>query len=51
MPPEPDWAYLGRVLDMFALSDLVTRRAGNPVAGQAAALIRQWVAVGVPCGI
>ncbi|MDA8324358.1 MAG: hypothetical protein M0030_31705, partial [Actinomycetota bacterium] len=51
VPPEPDWAYLGRVLDMFALSDLVTRPAGNPVAGQAAALIRQWVAVGVPCGI
>ncbi|MHB1876896.1 MAG: phosphotransferase family protein [Streptosporangiaceae bacterium] len=50
LPPDDGWEYLGRVLDMFALSDLVTRPAGNPVADQAAALIRQWVAAGVPGG-
>ena len=38
----------GRVLDMFALSDLVTRPAGNPVADRAAGLIRHWLANGVP---
>jgi aminoglycoside phosphotransferase (APT) family kinase protein len=43
-----DWGYLGRVLDMFALSDLVTRPAGHPVAEQAAEQIRRWVADGVP---
>jgi aminoglycoside phosphotransferase (APT) family kinase protein len=43
-----DWGYLGRVLDMFALSDLVTRALGHPVADQAAALLRRWVAEGVP---
>ncbi|TDD04445.1 phosphotransferase [Nonomuraea diastatica] len=43
-----DWGHLGRVLDMFALSDLVTRPAGNPVAEQAAEQIRRWVADGVP---
>ena len=43
-----DWAYLGRVLDMFALSDLVTRPSGHPVADQAARQIRGWVAAGVP---
>lgn len=48
LPPPGDWAYLGRVLDMFALSDLVTRPAGNPVADQAAEQIRRWVAHGVP---
>jgi len=41
-----DWMYLGRVLDMFALSDLVTRPAGHPVAEQAAGRIRHWVAQG-----
>jgi hypothetical protein len=41
-----DWLYLGRVLDMFALSSLVTE--GHPVAGQAAREIRRWVAHGVP---
>jgi aminoglycoside phosphotransferase (APT) family kinase protein len=45
-----DWEYLGRVLDMFALSDLVTRPAGHPVAEQAAERIRQWVAKGLPRG-
>ncbi|WP_203859096.1 phosphotransferase family protein [Plantactinospora mayteni] len=48
LPLAADWAYLGRVLDMFALSDLVTRPAGNPVADQAAEVIRHWVADGVP---
>ncbi len=48
LPPDDGWEYLGRVLDMFALSDLVTRPAGNPVADQAAALIRQWVTAGLP---
>jgi hypothetical protein len=42
------WAYLGHVLDMFALSDLVTRPPGHPVADQAAELIRRWVAEGAP---
>jgi Ser/Thr protein kinase RdoA (MazF antagonist) len=39
---------LGSILDMFALSDLVTRPAGHPVADQAAEVIRQWVASGLP---
>lgn len=43
-----DWVYLGRVMDMFALSDLVTRAEGNPVADQAATEIRRWIADGVP---
>lgn len=43
-----DWAYLGRVLDMFALSDLVTRPMSNPVADRAAELIRRWIADGIP---
>jgi aminoglycoside phosphotransferase (APT) family kinase protein len=43
-----DWPYLGRVLDMFALSDLVTRPPGHPVADQAAAEIRRWLADGIP---
>jgi aminoglycoside phosphotransferase (APT) family kinase protein len=40
--------YLGRVLDMFALSDLVTRPPGNPVADRAAERIRAWVRFGLP---
>ena len=48
LPLPRDWAYLGHVLDMFALSDLVTRPAGHAVADQAAALIRKWIAAGVP---
>jgi hypothetical protein len=36
------------VLDMFALSDLVTRPAGHAVADQAAARIRKWIKAGVP---
>jgi aminoglycoside phosphotransferase (APT) family kinase protein len=43
-----DWGYLGCVLDMFALSDLVTRPVGHPVAGQAAQQVRRWIAEGVP---
>jgi aminoglycoside phosphotransferase (APT) family kinase protein len=43
-----NWHYLGRVLDMFALSDLVTRPIGHPVADQVAAQIRRWVTDGVP---
>jgi aminoglycoside phosphotransferase (APT) family kinase protein len=38
-----DWLYLGRVLDMFALSDLMTRPAGSTVADRAAVEIRRWV--------
>ncbi len=50
LPRARDWAYLGHVLDMFALSDLVTRPPGHPVADQAARKIRQWIAGGVPGG-
>ena len=42
------WLYLGRVFDMFALSDLVTRAEPHPVADQAAAEIRRWVTGGIP---
>ena len=48
LPLLEDWAYLGRVLDMFALSDLVTRPVGHAVADQAAEQIRHWVRDGVP---
>lgn len=43
-----DWEYLGRVLDMFALSDLTTRPGDHPVADQAAEQIRRWIVRGVP---
>ncbi len=43
-----EWGYLGRVLDMFALSDLCTRAVGHPVADQAAQQLRRWVTEGVP---
>jgi aminoglycoside phosphotransferase (APT) family kinase protein len=43
-----DWLRLGRILDMFALSDLVTRPAGHPVADQAAGVIREWISRGLP---
>jgi Ser/Thr protein kinase RdoA (MazF antagonist) len=43
-----DWQLIGRVLDMFALSDLVTRPVGHVVADQSAGVIRQWVTNGVP---
>jgi aminoglycoside phosphotransferase (APT) family kinase protein len=48
LPRPDDWAYLGRVLDMFALSDLVTRPLGHPVADQAAAQIRHWLTHSIP---
>jgi aminoglycoside phosphotransferase (APT) family kinase protein len=48
LPRAADWAYLGRVLDMFALSDLVTRPAGHAVADQAAEQIRRWTTDGIP---
>ena len=48
LPRASDWAYLGHVLDMFALSDLVTRPPGHLVADQAARQIRRWIADGVP---
>jgi hypothetical protein len=48
LPLIDHWAYLGRVLDMFALSDLVTRAVGHTVAEQAAEQIRRWVTHGVP---
>ncbi|MEU8239152.1 phosphotransferase [Actinoplanes missouriensis] len=46
LPVVPDWVYLGEVLDMFALSDLVTRPEGHLVAEQAAARIRELVGHG-----
>lgn len=46
--PPVNWEYLGHVFDMFALSDLVTRPPGHPVADQAAAQIRRWVTDGLP---
>jgi aminoglycoside phosphotransferase (APT) family kinase protein len=48
LPLVESWAYVGRVLDMFALSDLVTRPVGHAVADQAAEQIRLWVRQGVP---
>ena len=48
LAPGPDWLHLGRILDMFALSDLATRPLGHPVADRAARQIRQWVTNGVP---
>jgi aminoglycoside phosphotransferase (APT) family kinase protein len=48
LPLADDWRYLGRVLDMFALSDLVTRAPGHRIADQAADVIKLWVARGVP---
>jgi aminoglycoside phosphotransferase (APT) family kinase protein len=48
VPAPPDWLHLGRLLDMFALSDLVTRAAGHPVADRAAVEIRRWLTTGVP---
>ena len=48
LPLADNWLYLGRVLDMFALSDLVTRAVGHQVADRAAEVIKLWVAGGVP---
>ncbi|GAA2784003.1 phosphotransferase [Crossiella cryophila] len=41
--PPANWAYLGRVLDMFALTELVTRPAPHPIADQAATRIRHLI--------
>jgi Ser/Thr protein kinase RdoA (MazF antagonist) len=46
VPPAKNLEYLGRVLDMFALSDLATRPLGHPIADQAAEQIRHWVIYG-----
>ena len=51
LAPVEDWAYLGRIMDMFALSDLMTRPVGHPIAEQAAELIQRWIAEGVPRSI
>ncbi|MEW2431805.1 phosphotransferase [Micromonospora sp. NPDC047644] len=48
LPLVRNWTYLGRVLDMFALSDLLTRPVGHAVADQAAEQVRRWVRHGVP---
>jgi aminoglycoside phosphotransferase (APT) family kinase protein len=48
LPLRDDWARIGRVLDMFALSDLVTRTPGHVVAEQAAAIVRSWTRDGLP---
>jgi aminoglycoside phosphotransferase (APT) family kinase protein len=48
LPLIENWGYLGRVLDMFALSDLLTRPVGHAVADQAAEQVRRWVEHGVP---
>jgi hypothetical protein len=47
-PLPADWLQLGRVLDMFALTDLLTRPTGHPIADQAATQIRRWLEHGVP---
>lgn len=44
LPPDEDWRYLGGVLDLFALSDLVTRPKRHPIADRAAERIRGLVA-------
>jgi Ser/Thr protein kinase RdoA (MazF antagonist) len=48
LPLPDDWAYLGHVFDMFALTDLLTRPMGNPVSDRAAGEIRRWISDGVP---
>jgi hypothetical protein len=35
-------------MDMFALTDLITRPEGHPVADRAAAEIRRWLRDGIP---
>jgi Ser/Thr protein kinase RdoA (MazF antagonist) len=47
-PLPENWEYLGRVFDMFALCDLVTRPEGHLIADQAAQVIRRWSVEGVP---
>lgn len=48
LPLEADWLFLGRILDMFALSDLATRPPGHAIADRAAAAMRGWLEEGVP---
>lgn len=48
LPLTDDWAHLGHVFDMFALTDLLTRPLGQPVSDRAAAAVRRWIADGVP---
>ncbi|MEU1746647.1 phosphotransferase [Micromonospora arida] len=48
LPLHQNWIYVARVLDMFALSDLLTRPVGHAVADQAAEQVRRWVWHGVP---
>lgn len=48
LPLADDWLYLGRLLDMFALSQLVTHPEGHPIAEQAADVVRRWLADGIP---
>jgi Ser/Thr protein kinase RdoA (MazF antagonist) len=45
-PARPDWEQIGRVLDMFALSDLVGRPSGHVVADRAAVEVRRRIAAG-----
>ncbi|MGB3442071.1 MAG: hypothetical protein WBA97_25270 [Actinophytocola sp.] len=40
------WLYVGRILDMFALSSLATQE--HAIADHAARTIRRWVTDGVP---
>lgn len=48
LPLVDHWAYVGRVFDMFALSDLATRPVGHAIADQAARQIERWVINDVP---
>ncbi|MEV6596345.1 phosphotransferase [Actinoplanes sp. NPDC051346] len=48
LPLVENWSYVGRILDMFALSDLVTRPVGHAPAEQAAEQVRRWIRQGVP---
>jgi hypothetical protein len=40
----PDWDEIGRALDLFALSDLLTRPAGHVVADRVATEVRRRLA-------
>lgn len=43
-----DWSRIGRVVDKFALSELLIRPLGNLVADRAALEFRRWIAEGLP---
>jgi len=47
VPAGVSWEYLGAVIDMFALSDLVTRPGAHPVADLAAGRIRSLLGGGL----